>query len=159
MAVWQVRGWMVPRRALAGKRALAIARAIRTGTPNLWRGLDGGWLGDAKELPLPCSAPDPETRLWGDRESHYLLEATEGHGLTEVELGIDLRQVEPEFVRKLCELLVRLDARLVLPNGSVLPSSAPKLMTELAESPAAHFVTNPRGFLRSLSPRSRVPRS
>lgn len=159
MAIWQVRGWILPSRSISGKAETTIARAIRTGQPNLWRGLDRTWLGAAKELRLANSAPDSQTRIWGDPDGHYVMEAGDGGGITEVEIGIDIRRVDAEFVRSLVALLARLDARLVLPSGRRLPSTERELMKEFAESPAARFVTNPHEFLDSLSLRPRPRRS
>jgi hypothetical protein len=91
------------------------------------------------------------TTLWGDIESDHLEISKAGGEVTGVYARIDVRERDDVFLNGLVEFAVKCDCIFWFPeNERIVEPTLDYLLSEISESRAFHFVTNPLGFLKSL---------
>ena len=69
-----------------------------------------------------------------------------------IEVRLDLRTVQRDFVERLVHTVARFDMIFVDNQGRLIAANVPEVGRAISESDALRFLRDPRGFLSSLPP-------
>lgn len=155
MAVWQYTLYLVPNAALANDGSLpgVTYEGMVFDLPLLTFGFTGDQLERSVAKILPrAKAWHQDLRAFGEEDRNEINIWYENESVRAVRIRLDLRIATPTLVKQLVSLGEKLGCSFFDPSGNaVVPADGQAMVSAIKRSPAAHFVSDPRGFLESLS--------
>jgi hypothetical protein len=92
-----------------------------------------------------------DTVMWGDIESDHIEISKSENGVAGVYARIDARERNDKFLNALVEFAVKSDCVFWIPeNERIIEPTLENLLSEISQSRAFHFVTDPVGFFKNL---------
>jgi hypothetical protein len=161
MATWQYDLYMIPRSGTERVATQASVSSDESGfdVAECWRGtpLPGDIHSRLTHTLGPVDASEEGLQRWGAMDGNRVDICFESGEPSEVLIRIDLRTSCLEFVDAIRRIASDADCVLVKPDGTILEPTKSAMAAAITGSAAAHFVRDPRGFLRDLADGRREP--
>lgn len=93
-----------------------------------------------------------EIRNWGDEQGDFISVVYEENQVTEIRVRIDVRELNHEYLRILCDFARRYESLFLTEDLKLIEPDLNLLLRQIAESDAFAFVEDPATFLNSIKP-------
>jgi hypothetical protein len=148
VAVWQVEFAIVPRRALATKQRVALARIMET---DWWRGerLPAGYSQKLAAVAASGTSSTTELQTWGDEEGNRIDLWSESGTPVRMSARVDVRRLDAKFGAMLLQFARVADAVFIRRDGLVVEPLVGAFGAALRSSEAWQYAKDPAAFLSS----------